>query len=153
MEVATTTPRGSARNIAAEAVVAEAVEAVEAVEAEAEAKAVEAKEVEAKAAAAKPTAEKEAMVKEGMGAREAPLHHMRPRRQGRGCDQITRRGGERWRWRRYGRQVSAYCRAPMWSSNGEQSGAEIKELRGAYQERSRPISAIQPEIVHKKGAG
>ena len=68
MEMATTTPRGSARNMAAEAVV---VKAVEAVEAGAEAKADEAKEVEAKAAAAKPAAEKEAMEKEVGGARSA----------------------------------------------------------------------------------
>jgi hypothetical protein len=65
--------------MAKEAVV---VEAVEAVEAEAiEAKALEAKEIEAKAAAAE-AAEKEAMDKEVRGAK-APLHHMRPRRQGR----------------------------------------------------------------------
>ena len=68
MEMATTTPRGSARNMTKEAVV---VKAVEAVEAEAiEAKALEAKEVEAKAAAAK-AAEKEAMDKEVRGARSA----------------------------------------------------------------------------------
>jgi hypothetical protein len=68
MEMATTTPRGSAKNMAKEAVVVKAVEAVEA--AAIEAKALEAKEVEAKAAAAK-AAEKEAMEKEVRGARSA----------------------------------------------------------------------------------
>ena len=69
MEMATTTPRRSAKNMAKEAGV---VKAVEAVEAEAiEAKALEAKEAEAKAAAAK-AAEKEAgMEKEVRGARSA----------------------------------------------------------------------------------
>jgi hypothetical protein len=104
MEMATTTPRGSAKNMAKEEGV---VKAVEAVEAEAiEAKALDAKEVEAEAAAEK-AAEKEAMEKEVRGTRSATAPYAPVTTCPRVSSNHTTRRLALWRRRRYGGQVSA----------------------------------------------
>jgi hypothetical protein len=108
MEMATTKPRGSAKNMAKEAGVVEAVEAIEAEAIEAEA--LEAKEVEAKATAAK-AAENEAMEKEVRGARSATAPYAHATTSPRAWSKHTTRRLalelEHWRRRRYGGQVSA----------------------------------------------